>query len=318
LQYPKIKAPGSSIKKEHHNLTKIDHNFLNGNLNISTLVSEIIKQLNSQAPSTQGNQASVPTSGQRVHSFCCVFCSEIGHFLKGCTGELDRCATAVEYIQKGLCMAGDNGQIVLPNGEKIYAPEKNIKERLDYWNKNNAPSVSTNFVGVTEASKVSGFIWTEVDEEDLPQVTQRDIEELEILESLVSLTQKKIGNTKQKISTQSKDKNAKPATKARQEAEKKTLQQDKQLEQLTRTTEPQYRYVTPIKDPGLAKDMIKQTLETLVMISTRKLLSLAPDIQKQVKEMLTTKRVPQTATAAFVEEGETMKKAGVFMTELAT
>jgi hypothetical protein len=156
---PKIKAPGSLIKKKHHNLTKIDYNFLNKNLNISTLVSEIIKQLNRQAPSTQGNQVSVPPSGQRVCSFCCVFCSEVGHFLKGCTGKLDECAMVVEYIQKRLCKAGDNGQIVLPNREKIYAPGKNIKERLDYWHKNNAPSVSTNFVGATKASKASGFIW---------------------------------------------------------------------------------------------------------------------------------------------------------------
>jgi hypothetical protein len=167
---------------------------------------------------------------------------------------------------------------MLPNGEKIYAPGKNIKERLDYWHKNNAPSVSTNFVGVTKASKVSGFIWAKVNKEDLPQVTQRDIEELEILESLVFLTQKKINNTKQKISAQSKNKNAKPSTKAQQEVEKKTPQQDKQLEQSTQTTEPQYRYMMPNKDPGLAKDVIKQTLETLVRILTKELLSLAPDI----------------------------------------
>jgi hypothetical protein len=76
--------------------------------------------------------------------------------------------------------------------------------------------------------------------------------------------------------------------------------------------------MTPIKDPGLAKDVIKQTLETLVTISMRELLSLVPDIRKQVKEMLTTKQVPQTATAAFIEEGETTKKADIFMTELAT
>jgi hypothetical protein len=62
---PKIKAPGSLIKKEHHNLTKIDYNFVKRNLNINTLISKIIKQLNGQAPSTQGNQVLVPASGQQ-------------------------------------------------------------------------------------------------------------------------------------------------------------------------------------------------------------------------------------------------------------
>ena len=45
---PRIEELGPSIKKEHHDLSKIDQSFLNGNLNISMLVSEIIKQLNIQ------------------------------------------------------------------------------------------------------------------------------------------------------------------------------------------------------------------------------------------------------------------------------
>ena len=41
----RIEESGLSIKKEHHDLSKINQSFLNGNSNISTLISE---QLNIQ------------------------------------------------------------------------------------------------------------------------------------------------------------------------------------------------------------------------------------------------------------------------------
>jgi hypothetical protein len=46
----------------------------------------------------------------------------------------------------------------------------------------------------------------------------------------------------------------------------------------------------------------KQALDVPVTISTRELLSIAPDVRRHIKDLCTTKRVSNTATTAFVEE----------------
>ena len=216
-------------------------------MNLSALVSELVKQLNlklaaSQA-APQGRHEAASSSGQRVRSFCCVFCSDPAHFLKSRSGALDGCPSCIDYIQKGLCKASESGQVVLPNGDRIHAPGKDIKEKLDNWHKTNRPSVSTNFIAAAETSPTAGFVWARIeeedDDEDLPQITQREIEEMEILESLVTSTQKKIDNTKQRIGGQAK---TGPTTRARHEAEKKTQQQEWPATSTTRTSEPQFKY----------------------------------------------------------------------------
>ena len=116
-------------------------------MNISTLVLEIVKQMNLQQAAPQVSQGSTSTAGQCAHSFCCVFCSDTDHFLKRCTGNLDGCKVAVKYIQKGLCKASEAGQIVLPNGERVHGQGKDLKEKLDNWHKANKTTMSTNFVG---------------------------------------------------------------------------------------------------------------------------------------------------------------------------
>ena len=91
--------------------------------------------------------------------------------------------------------------MVLPNGEWIHASGKDIMEKLDNWHKaNSAQTVSSHFVGATETQTSAGFPWTravETEEDDSqPAVTEREIEELSILENLVTTTQRKIENTK--------------------------------------------------------------------------------------------------------------------------
>ncbi|KAF8810010.1 hypothetical protein BYT27DRAFT_7019633, partial [Phlegmacium glaucopus] len=70
-----------------------------------------------------------PETGPRLRSNNCIFCSDPAHYL-------NKCPKAMEYIQKGLCQRNNEGQIVLPNGERISArdsPGRNIMERLDNW-----------------------------------------------------------------------------------------------------------------------------------------------------------------------------------------
>jgi hypothetical protein len=304
---PEERIQEPTIKKEHFDMTKLDSSFLNGNINVSTLVSEIVKQLG-YSPAAQRTQAS--TNNQRNRSGCCNFCSDPEHFLKGRTGKLDGCKIAVEYLQRGLCKANDNGYIVLPNGDKINAPGKDIKERLDNWMKANGatgPSVSTNFVG-TEPYTTSGFIWTEVDADEEPAMTKREAEEITMLENLVASTQKKIDKAKQKGV-----RNPGPNTRSQKQEEK--TPQEKPFEPPKKSSEPQFRYTTPIEDPALVKEMAQKTLEVPITMSTRELLSVSPDVRRYIKDLLTTKRTTYPATAAFVEKDNVPDEAGVFMHE---
>ena len=84
-------SQGLSFKKEHYNISKLDPNFLNENINISALVSEIVKQLSLQPARLSGTQGPASTSAPRIKNWGCLFCLEIGHLLKGCTGQLDGC-----------------------------------------------------------------------------------------------------------------------------------------------------------------------------------------------------------------------------------
>ena len=59
-------SQGPSFKKEHYDILKLDPNFLNGNINISALVSEIVKQLNLQPAGSSGTQGPASTSAPRI------------------------------------------------------------------------------------------------------------------------------------------------------------------------------------------------------------------------------------------------------------
>lgn len=74
--------------------------------------------------------------------------------------------------------------------KKIVAQGKNIKEQLNNWHSSHKTQVSTTFVGMTKENMAARFMWTKTDDKDSPQVTQRELEELQVLESLVTSTQR--------------------------------------------------------------------------------------------------------------------------------
>ena len=86
-----------SIKKEHFDMSNLDSKYM-GNANLSTLVSEIVKQLNLQT-GNQGNQGPSRAFSPRIRSQNSNFCSDPGHFMKGRTGQLDGCKDVIDYIR---------------------------------------------------------------------------------------------------------------------------------------------------------------------------------------------------------------------------
>ena len=76
--------------------------------------------------------------------------------------------------------------------------------KLDNWHKTNGnKTVLSHFIGAAEAQVSSGYAWARAEEEeekeDQPLITEREVEELSILENLVVTTQKKIDITKKQM-----------------------------------------------------------------------------------------------------------------------
>ena len=177
---------------------------------------------------------------------------------------------------------------------------RNLRERIDNWHKNKAaPQVSANFVGAAEMPK--SHTWLEdakiITEE--VEISKRQQEELQILENLVSSSQKKLDNAKRKFGGIRLDNEGLLTRSKAQAAFREKGKGAAVSEEKSSRPDPQYRYITPIEDPALIKKLAQQSLDTSITISTQELLSIAPDVRRQIKDQLVTKRV---TTTAFVEE----------------
>lgn len=286
--YTKKETQVSPVKRETFDLSPGYDN-----LNINTIVEEVAKRI----ANLERQQATGPPNLPKLRSHHCVFCSDPNHYLSSCP-------MSAEYVQKGMCQKNSDGQIVLPNGNRINpreTPGRNLKERLDNWHKSNsAPKVSTNFVGAAELDR--GYSWATEEPND---ITKREEEELQVLENLVASTQKKIDHTKKKFAA---NKQGKDGATANTRSKVQVIQPEKdapaQTSERSARPDPQYRYVTPIEDPALIKKIAQQSLDSSITISTRELLSVAPDIRRHIKDQLITKRVATTAFVETLEEGE--------------
>ena len=94
--------------------------------------------------------------------------------------------------------------------------------------------------------------------------------------------QKKIDNAKKKAEKKKQDKGG---VATRSKPQEKEIEKNK-----THTgTGPQFRYVTPIEDPSLIKKIAQQSLDLLITMTARELLSVSLNIRRHIKEQLMTK-----------------------------
>jgi len=197
--------------------------------------------------------------------------------------------------------------MVLPNGERInarIAPGKNLRERIDNWHSTNnmnvniVSTISTNFVEASHLQDNIDYSWIEPefeDDESLP--TEREVEELQMLESLIATTQKKVEETKKKITRSG------PTTRSFTCQEE---QVPKQPVLTTRTNEkptsaspaPQFRYHTPIEDSALIAKVAKQALDVQITLPIRDILSISPDVRRHIKDQIMTKQVTSASANA--------------------
>ena len=280
----------TSIKKETFDVSQGY-----GNLNINTLIEEVAKRIGTLEKQQVTGAPNLP----KLRNHQCIFCSDPNHYLSNCP----KCS---EYIQKGFCQKNIDGQIVLPNGNRINPremPGRNLKERIDNWQASNStPQVSTNFVATADLK--AEYVWPASKQgNDTLQMSSREEEELQVLENLVATTQKKIDNARKKYGPARQDKEGMTTRSKAQ-----NTQQDKATTPHTpekpQRPEPQFRYVTPIEDPALIAKVSKQSLDASITISTRELLSIAPDVRRHIKDQLITKRVGTATTGALLETVE--------------
>ena len=282
---PRREITPGTIKRETFDMSKGYEN-----LNINAIADEIAKRISS----LERQQTSGGTNVPRPRSNYCIFCSEQDHYLSNCP-------SAADYIQKGLCQKNTEGLVVLPNGSRIGrdVPGRNLKDRIDNWHKTKpTPQVSANFV---EARATYSWVDDSVVPvvQDIEEMSIREHEELQVLENLVNSTQKKLDSAKKKFGINKQDNEG---LSTRSKAAAAIADKSKGapvVDERSSRPDPQYRYVTPIEDPALVKKLVQQSLDTEITISTRELLSVAPDVRRQIKDQLVTKRV---AMSAFVEE----------------
>ena len=168
-------------------------------------------------------------------------------------------------------------------------------------NANIVNAVSSNFVQATHLQGQMSYTWMEPESEgnDAPPITQREMEEIGMLESLIASTQKKVDETKKRIAKSG------PTTRSctRQEAlapkqASPTQQINKEVSETQQSAAPasQFRYHTPIEDAKTISKVANQTLDVSITLPIRDLLSILPDVRRHIKEQIVTKRVT-TASA---------------------
>jgi len=295
-----------TVKRETFDASNFGFN--QSNLSMTALAQELMKHMDLlKTLSTAAPVQQIPLQSYRSNN--CNFCSEPMHYI-------NNCPHMNEYISKGKCKRNAEGFMVLPNGERInarIAPGKNLREWIDNWHNTNSTNanivnaVSSNFVEALHLQDNANYTWMEPEHEgdDAPLPTKREVEELEMLESLIATTQKKVEETKKKLSRTG------PVTRsvARQEEavpkrvipvaplaknNKETLGR-----QPNRGNAPQFRYHTPIEDAKAITKIANQALDAEITLPIRDILSISPDVRRHIKDQIITKRVTSTSANAL-------------------
>ena len=296
--------PAPTVKRETFDASNFGFN--QSNISMAALAQELtkhmdlLKTLSVTAPVQQSQSYRA-----RDHN-CCNFCSDPTHYI-------NNCPHANDYINKGKCKRNAEGFMVLPNGERInarIAPGKNLRERIDNWHSTNnanvniVSTVSTNFVEASHLQDDIDYTWMEPEHEDddAPLPTEREVEELEMLESLIATTQKRVEETKKRITKSGPT--TRSFTRQEEQAPKQPIPAPRNIEKTCKQPAstgpaPQFRYHTPIEDSALITKVARQALDVEITLPIRDILSISPDVRRHIKDQIVTKRVTSASTNAL-------------------
>jgi len=82
--------------------------------------------------------------------------------------------------------------------------------------------------------------------------------------------------------------------------------------------QPQYKYSTPIEDAKLVTSVVDRALDIPITITSRELLAVAPEVRRNIKDLITTKRTPtnNNPSAMIHLEHQNEDHVDVFMAAL--
>ncbi|KAL5526227.1 hypothetical protein ACEPAG_7566 [Sanghuangporus baumii] len=277
---------GVTVKKEEVDLSKVWETLKGFQITLESLT---------RGPNPRSAAGPQPAPLARTPG--CAFCSNPSHFIRSCTKVL-------EYIQAGKCLRDTNSRVVMPNGAFVSSrvPGRNLMEQIDNLLAPNA-SHPVNIIEVTKhlenpAEQVALAMLQEISE-DQQEETDYKVECLEIL--LNEAKKKAATGRRQKFdgvviptkvgppgkgamkAQQSPPPNSKPPTTSRSSPQRDDIRKPS-------NPQPQYCYVVPVEDSNAVSNVLTRTLDTSIMLSQRGLLSIAPKLRKQLKELTTAKR----------------------------
>ena len=293
-------SPGGSVsvKKEEPDLSKVIDTLKSFQLQIDAL-----SRTAAPRPSFTGAPLSTP------RPIGCNFCSDPHHFIRACP-------KVQEYIQAGKCIRGPDNRITLPNGYFVpnATPGRNLMEKIDNYLASRA-SANVHSVNIIEeassdadsADAVATLMHEAADDSD--DELGLEIEQLEVL--LGEVKRKANAGRRMKFDGVEIPVKTGPPGRAAQKAplsrtnEPKPAPRTKPLppnNDITKRNpqQPQYKYVVPIEDSKAASNVLSRTLDANITLTQRELLSIAPEVRKQLKELTTAKRY-NTADVNLVE-----------------
>ena len=259
----------------------------------------------------------------------CVFCSAPEHYIR-------ECPVVADYHRRGIINKNDEGKIVLPDGRYCprNIPGKNMKERIDrFWESQNisgkGPTVATHFLE-TEDNYIFSME-TSVFEDEAPGAADEPSaqEQIQILQAQIdSLRDPKTsasgGNRRWKFDGVEVPKRTIPDNRKPPSNQPGPIQPTihsrpsrpvnppqgqppqgpmKPLNMPPRQSdEPKFKYQSPIETTVKVADLVDRTLDARITLSARELLAAAPEVRRQVRELVAGKKV----AANFTEGNESV------------
>ncbi|KIY47352.1 hypothetical protein FISHEDRAFT_29362, partial [Fistulina hepatica ATCC 64428] len=191
----------------------------------------------------------------------CNFCGGTNHFINNC--EVCRC-----YLMGGRCTQSREGRIVLPSGGAIqrFTPGNTLQEKLDWYHQMNPGHPPVDIFDMAG------------------QDAQTDATIEAIRREINMLNTEKAGKGSKKVQFE-----AGPSKARDGKAVKKPDLQD-----------PAYRLVSGLNGAEALESVTRAMLEERISISQGKLLAIAPDLCRQIREIVATRHVATTSQAPRV------------------
>jgi len=282
---------------------------------LSALLTEFAKIMKETLSANKGQGRSYNSSERR-----CFFCGKT---------HPDPCKEINRYIEEGKCRKNQEGRIVLSTG--AYVPREitgdHLMGRIDEWHKRHPNQLaSATLINMVDMRIVQANSKPAPTHSAYQLSTQERINALEA-EMFALKTKKPIPQSSVRTRAQA----ARIEEVIEEEVEEVELdkaRKDKEVEFRTNDSapakapehpfrntrdaayappttrnvgaqdkshdsrQPAYKTLPPIHDPEIANKVYKRSMEAQITITQRELLSLSPEVRSQVRESITTKRLP--------------------------